>query len=175
MVFLCICIVYFRYVFREICYFFFNIQVLSTSVTCHEMVFLCICIVYVRYVFREICFFSTYRSCLHPLHVMRWFSYVFALYTFVKLLKDVSDFLDSSQLYVLVYIHYTYLGGFLINFYCTRLSLLKDISFFYKFDHKVSCLHLTISLLCLPSCTLLRCIKMRPAGNLLSFCALYVD
>ena len=30
---------------------FFNIQVLSTFVTCHGMVFLCICIVYVRYTF----------------------------------------------------------------------------------------------------------------------------
>ena len=66
-------------------------------------------------------------------------------------LKDVSDFLDSSQLYVLVYICYTYLGGFPIYFYCIRLSLLKDTSVFSKFDHRVSCLHLTISLLCLYS------------------------
>ena len=34
-------------------------------------------------------FFLTYRSCLHLLHVMEWFSYVhvFALYTFVTLFE----------------------------------------------------------------------------------------
>ena len=59
--------------------------------------------------------------------------YVFALYTYVTRLKDVSDFLDSSQLYALVYIYYsnTCLGGFPIYFYCVRLCTfvtLKDIS-----------------------------------------------
>ena len=59
--------------------------------------------------------------------------YVFALYTYVSRLKDVSDFLDSSQLYALVYIYYsnTCLGGFPIYFYCVRLCTfvtLKDIS-----------------------------------------------
>ena len=59
--------------------------------------------------------------------------YVFALYTYVTRLKDVSDFLDSSQLYALVYIYCsnTCLGGFPIYFYCVRLCTfvtLKDIS-----------------------------------------------
>ena len=126
--------------------------------------------------FWEICWFCflTYRSCLHSLHVMEWFSYVFALYTFVTLFERCTWFLDSSQLYVL-YIHYTYLSGFPIYFCCIHLSLLKDIFIFSpKFDHSDSCLHLTISLLCLRSYTPLRCNEMRPAGNLLSFCALYV-
>ena len=71
-------------------FFFFLIQFsciyLSTFVTCHKMFILCICIVYVRYVFlRFAVFFLTQTgiSRLHLLHVMGWFSYVFALYTFV--------------------------------------------------------------------------------------------
>ena len=39
--------------FADFGVFFFNIQVLSTFVTCHGVVFLCtcICIVYIRYAF----------------------------------------------------------------------------------------------------------------------------
>ena len=53
MVFLCICIVYVRYVFFESCSFLChtNRHLLSTFVTCHGMVFLSFCIVYVRYTF----------------------------------------------------------------------------------------------------------------------------
>ena len=41
------------------------------------------CIVYVRNIFLgDLLFFF----CLHPFHVMGWFSYVFALYTFVTFL-----------------------------------------------------------------------------------------
>ena len=83
------------------------------------MFLLCICIVYVRYVFlreRFADFFNIevlstsvpmYLHCIHSLHI----------------LKAVSDFLDPSKLYALVYIHYTYLGGFPICFYCVCLSI----------------------------------------------------
>ena len=70
-----------------------------------------------------------YFSCIRSLHY----------------LKDISDNLDSSQLYV---------GGYTIFF---------------------QGLHLTICLLRLRLSTLLRCNEMRLAGNLLSFCALYVS
>ena len=62
----------------------------STSFSCHGLVFLCICIVFVHYVFLRVAgFFLTQTgiSCLHPLHVMGWFSYVFTLYTFVTLFE----------------------------------------------------------------------------------------
>ena len=68
-----------------------------------------------------------YFSCIRSLHC----------------LKDISDNLDSSQLYV---------GGYTIFF---------------------PSLHLTIYLLRLRLSTPLRCNEMRLAGNLLSFCALY--
>ena len=62
---------------------------LSTSISCHGMFFLCICIVYVCNVFlRDLLFFF----CLHPFHVMGWFSYVFALYTFVTFFLRVAVF-----------------------------------------------------------------------------------
>ena len=48
----------------------------------------------------------------------------------LPILKDF-DFLDSSQLYALVYIWYTYLGGFPIYFYCLRLSLWKIYLFMF--------------------------------------------
>ena len=49
---LCICIVYVRYAFQRIPdIFFFNIQILYTSVTSYGMFFLCNSIVYVRYTF----------------------------------------------------------------------------------------------------------------------------
>ena len=72
-------------------FFFFNIQILYTSVTSYGMFFLYICIVYVRYAFQripDIFFFSTYRSCIHLLHLMGCFPYVFALYTFVTLFES---------------------------------------------------------------------------------------
>ena len=62
-------------------------------------------------------FSLTYRSYLHPFPM-----YLHCIHS-LHILKDVSDFLDSSQLYALVYICYTYLGGFPIYFYCVRLSL----------------------------------------------------
>ena len=57
---------------------------------------------------------------------------------------------------------------------CTFVTL-KDISVyaFPNFDQMVSCLHLTISLLCLCSYTPLWCNKIGSVGNLLSFRALY--
>ena len=71
--------------------------------------------------------FPMYFSCIHSLHY----------------LKDISDNLDTSQLYV---------DGYTIFF---------------------QGLHLTICLLRLHLSTPLRCNEMRLAGNLLSFCALY--
>ena len=89
--------------------FFFNIQILCTSVTSYGVFFLYISIVYVRYAFQRIpdiffcnCIvyfrytffrdqlicFSTYRSCIHLLHLMGCFSYVFPLYTFVTLFES---------------------------------------------------------------------------------------
>ena len=46
------------------------------------------CIRLLRF-FESCCFFLTQTgiSCLQPLHVMGWFSYVFALYTFVTLFE----------------------------------------------------------------------------------------
>ena len=63
----------------------------STCVTYTWVISLCICIVYVRYAFQripDIFFFSTYRSCIHLLHLMGCFPYVFALYTFVTLFES---------------------------------------------------------------------------------------
>ena len=61
------------------------------------------CICSLRF-FESCCFFLTQTgiSCLHPLHVMGWFSYVFALYTFVTLFERCIWFiflLFSSAVY----------------------------------------------------------------------------
>ena len=74
----------------ESCILFFFRFSSSTSVTYTWVVSLCICIVYVRYAFQRIpnIFFSTYRSCIHSLHLMGSFSYIFPLYTFVTLFES---------------------------------------------------------------------------------------
>ena len=55
--------------------------------------------------FERCCFFLTQTgiSCLQPLHVMGWFSYVLHCICSLHFLKDVSDlfFFDSVQLYKL--------------------------------------------------------------------------
>ena len=69
---------------------------LSTFVTCHLMFFLFICIIYVCNVFfKDLLFF-----CLHPFHVMGWFSYAFALYTFVTFYR-VAVFLSHTNRHLL--------------------------------------------------------------------------
>ena len=81
------------------------------------------------------------------------------------------NFLVSSQLYALVYICYTYLCGFPIysNVYVCYFE--RYICFvFLKFDQRVSCLHLTISLLCLCLHIPLQCNEMRSVG----ICSPYV-
>ena len=99
MFFLCICIVYVRNIFLKDLLFF-----LSTSVSCDGMIFLCICIVYVRYVFCRVAAFffltQTGISRLHPLHVMIWFSYVFALYTFVTLFERCFSYVSALYTFV---------------------------------------------------------------------------
>ena len=59
-------------------------------------------------------------------------SYVFALYIFVTHIERCIWFFYSSQLYALVSICSTYLGGFHIYFYCARLSLWKIYLFFFS-------------------------------------------
>ena len=55
--------------------------------------------------FERCCFFLTQTgiSCVQPLHVMGWFSYVLHCIRSLHFLKDVSDlfFFDSVQLYKL--------------------------------------------------------------------------
>ena len=78
-------------------------------------VFLCICIVYVRNVFlRDLLFF-----CLHPFRVMGWFSYVFALYTFVTFFCELLFFFSHKQT-SLVYIRYMSGDGFPMFLHCIR-------------------------------------------------------
>ena len=110
--------------------FFFNIQILYTSVTSYGVFFLYISIVYVRNAFQRIpdsfffqhtdlvymCYilwdvFPMYFHCirslhflravsnsflgsarLHPLHILGWFPYVFASYTFVTLFRGLLIF-----------------------------------------------------------------------------------
>ena len=90
--FLCICIVYVRYTFWEdlLLFFFFNTQILSTSVTSLWMIFLFNSLVYVRYTFFKMyllflgssqlyvlvyicyiyfCGFPMYLHCIHLLRI----------------------------------------------------------------------------------------------------------
>ena len=110
-------------------FFFFNIQILYTSVTSYGMFFLCISIVYVRYFFLRAVSNSFLDSArLHPLHILGWFPYVFALYTFVTLFRG---FLICFffQLTDLVYICHILSGFFLIYFHCIRsLHFLRAVS-----------------------------------------------
>ena len=93
-------------------------------------------------------------------------------------------FFDSVQLYILVYVCYMSLDVFPMYFSCIRsLHYLKDISgnldssqlYVGGYTIFFQGLHLTICLLRLHLSTPLRCNEMRLAGNLLSFCALYVN
>lgn len=140
---------------------------LSTFFTCHGMFFsmylhrICLFCLFLRDL---LIFFLTYRSCLHSLHVMGWFPYLFPVISIIFICCTIlKTFLDSSVCTCLHLLHI--LGGFPIYFCCIRVSLLKYKSFFPpKFDHRVSCLR---------SYTLLRCNEMHQAGNLLFYCALY--
>ena len=57
---------------------------------------------------------------LHLLHILRWFPYVFALYTFVTLFRGFLIFFFYLHA-DLVYICYILWGGFSIYFHCIRL------------------------------------------------------
>ena len=122
----------------ESCISFFLRFSSSTSVTYTWVVSLCICIVYVRYAFQRIpdIFFSTYRSCIHLLHLMGCFSYVIALYTFVTLFESCISFFfgfssSTSITYTwvvslcicIVYVRYTFFRDQLICFSTHRFSL----------------------------------------------------
>ena len=127
------------------------------------------------FLFWGICWlFFNIQSCLHSLHVIGWFSYVVALYMFVTHFERciwVFRFISAvctclHQLHILGWFPYIFL-------LYTFVTFERYILFCSTFDHKVSCLHLTISLLCLHSVTPLQCNEMSPTRNLLSFCALY--
>ena len=74
-----------------------------------------------------------YLHCLRSFFLEREIirSYVFALYISVTHFERCIWFFYSSQLYALVSICSTYLGGFHIYFYCARLSLWKLYLFFF--------------------------------------------
>ena len=76
-------------------------------------------------------FFSTYRSCIHLLHLMGCFSYIFPLYTFVTLFRGflIVFFFNIQILYTsvtsygmfflcisIVYVRYTFWELYLILF-----------------------------------------------------------
>ena len=153
---------------------------LSTSITSHWMFFLCICIVYVRLFFF---FFFFCCCCFFRQRFIDFFNiqvlstsvpmYLHCIYS-LHILKDVSDFFihlscmhlstsDTHTCVVSLYISIVYVCHFEI-YICFV---------FPKFDQRVSCLHLTISLLFLFSYTPLWCNQIRSIGNLLSFRALY--
>ena len=65
---------------------------------------------------------------LHPLHILEWFSYVFALYTFVTLFRGFLIFFFFQQT-DLVYICYILWDVFPIYFHCIRsLHFLRAVS-----------------------------------------------
>ena len=64
---------------------------------------------------------------LHPLHILVWFPYVFALYTFVTLFRGLLIFFFQHT--DLVYICHILRGGFPIYFHCIRsLHFLRAVS-----------------------------------------------
>ena len=73
--------------FRGFLIFFFNIQLLYTSVTSYGMFFLCISIISLLFL-RAVSNSFLDSARLHPLHILGWFPYVFALYTFVTLFRE---------------------------------------------------------------------------------------
>ena len=80
--------------------------------------------------FESCCFILTQTgiSCLHLLHVMGCFSYVFALYTFVTFFLIVAVFFSHKQA-SLVYNRYMSWDGFPMILHCIRsLHFLKDVS-----------------------------------------------
>ena len=100
---------------------------LSTSVTYTWVVSLCICIVYVRYAFQripDIFFFTTYRFCIHLLHLMGCFSYIFPLYTFVTLFESCIEFffrINSST-----YVTYTWVVSLCICIVYVRYAFSEN-------------------------------------------------
>ena len=110
-------------------YFFFNIQILYTSF-CYILwdvfptYFHCIRLLhFLRAVSNS--FLASAR--LHPLHILGWFPYVFALYTFVMLFRGFLIFFFQQT--DLVYICYILQDVFPINFHCIRsLHFLRAVS-----------------------------------------------
>ena len=176
--------------FESCIQFFFRFSS-STSVTYTWVVSLYICIVYVCYTFWElylILFLDSAR--LHPLHILGWFSYVFAcICTWVVFLciRSLHFFQGSANLLFhtqilstsvtclwmisllisIVYICYTFFRKLCWVF-------LAHLDFGYMcytlvYSH---CRQRTVEIICPHSSTPLQCNEMRPVGNLLSFCTL---
>ena len=108
------------------------------------MVSLCICIVYICYAFQRISdiFFHHHTDLVYT-RFIPWavFPIYFHCIRSLHFLKDVSDFiLDSSQLYVLVYICYIYSCSFPLYLHCICLLqffVRYAVFFFFFFDKQV--------------------------------------
>ena len=143
MVFLCICIVYVRYAFQRILDIFFFQQT--------DLVYIC-------YILWDV--FPIYFHCirslhflravsdsflasarLHLLHILGWFPYVFALYTFVTLFRGFLIFFFQHT--DLVYICYILWDVFPINFHCIRsLHFLRAVSNSFLDSARLHLLHI---------------------------------
>ena len=112
------------------------------------MVSPCICIVYICYAFQRISdiFFHHHTDLVYT-RFIPWavFPIYFHCIRSLHFLKDVSDFiLDSSQLYVLVYICYIYSCSFPLYLHCICLLqffVRYAVFFFFFFLTNRSCLH----------------------------------
>ena len=144
MVSLCICIVYVRYTFQRIP------DILFFQHT--DLVYIC-------YILWDV--FPIYFHCirslhflravsnsfldsarLHPLHILGWFSYVFALYTFVTLFRGFLIFFFFQQT-DLVYICYILWDVFPIYFHCIRsLHFLRAVSDSFLASARLHLLHI---------------------------------
>ena len=79
---------------------------------------------------------------------MGWFSYVFALYTFVTFFLRVALFVSHKQA-SLVYVRYMSWDGFPIFLHCIRsLHFLKDVSDLFIFLIQFSCIYLSTFVTC---------------------------
>ena len=126
--FLYISIVYVRYAFQRIPdIFFFNIQILYTSVTSYGIFPMYLHCIRSLHFLRAVSNSFLDSARLHLLHILRWFPYVFALYTFVTLFRGFLIFFFQHT--DLVYICYILWGGFSIYFHCIRsLHFLNAVS-----------------------------------------------
>ena len=159
MFFLCICIVYVRYIFLRDAVFFSHKQ---ASLVYNRYMswdgFPMFCIVYVRYTFWKmylIYFFLIQFSCincLRSLHVIRCFSYVFALYRFVTFFWVLLVFSHTNRhllstsvtcharvflCFCIVYVRYTFWKMYLIFFWFSSAvyTCLRSLHVFRCFSY----------------------------------------